>query len=86
MQRREVLRGLGAGFAIAAVLPEIHPCVDLTDEELAAVERIVEKVESGRVADMYKAKIVGGTTTTINVEIEWTDPNMVMLRQRGVFK
>ena len=97
MNRREVL--IGSGLAVAALLPEIVSDTELQDDEIAAAERILERIESGRVSEMFKTKMVMGTSVpdfrdwhadycankvTVNVELEWIDPDIIMLRERGV--
>ena len=63
----------------------IETNAELSDEEIAALERIAAKINAGRVDEMFDTKIVGGSKESITVQIEWTDPDLLMLRARGVF-
>ncbi len=84
MDRRHILKSLGAGFAVTAVFPELEFDVELTADEIDALTRISDKMEHGKVDEMFKTKIVGGSKTAVTVEIEWTDPDVTLLRERGL--
>lgn len=82
MNRRDVLATFGV--SVAALLPAIEPDADLTPEEIAALERIAAKLEAGRADELFETKIVGGDKSTITVSIEWTDPDVLLLRNHGL--
>lgn len=82
MNRRDILAAVG--ISVSALLPAIEPDADLTPEEITALERITAKVEAGQVEEMYSVRIVGGDKNTVTVSLEWTDPDILLLRDHGL--
>lgn len=84
MNRREMLVGCGAGFFVTALMPEIAQGRKLTKRELAALKRIQKKIEAGEVRKLFSIKTTGMHKNRIQVEIEWTDRDVIMLRKNNV--
>lgn len=80
--RRDVLAAFGV--SVTAFFPSIEPGIYLTPDEVAALERITAKLEADRAEEMFETEIVGGDKNTITVSLRWTDPDMLLLRDRGL--
>jgi hypothetical protein len=83
MNRRDVLTAFG--ISVSALLPIMDELCEYTDDEIAAIERISEKLEAGFADQMYETKVIGGGKDHITVQVEWTDPDILMLRDAGLF-
>ena len=83
MNRRDILTAFG--ISVAALLPMMDTSSEYTDEEISALERISEKIEAGFADQLYETKVVGGGKDHITVQVEWTDPDILMLRNAGLF-
>ena len=80
--RRDILSA--ATMLAALELPRILPSTELSQDEIRAIRRISLKINAGQVHGMMNLERVGGTKTTVEFKIEWTDPDVLMLRDRGL--
>ncbi len=84
MNRREAIAAACGAITALATGVQLEP----DSAEYAAMQRIVDKIEAGKVREMFDINLGNGHVEdgkyVVDASIEWTDPDILFLRSRGL--
>lgn len=87
MNRREAIQAAIA--TIVAGADAMASADYLSAEDIAALERVTAKLNAGLADSLFEVTVGNGGYTnghvTVNVTLEWIDPDLLYLRSRGFF-